>query len=314
VSSIDVGGYIRDVKAVRDRVWVLTCVRKCGSLREDQEQIVEVDALSGAVVRRLAQTNASAIAVAHGQVWVAHFFSGVITRVNPQTARVTRRVDLNLPAPVAAHDLHFLPYEMSSSAGYVWVATSRGWIAKISARTGALVRMLRTPSEQNNSTTDRYGTWVAENLDGIGLLRPRGERLQLRTILQHGYPLSIDDVMSSGPVVWALGTLFTVDGAPHTVVVMLNPRTDRVVRQLTLPEGEDATVSGGALYLGDLSRSRHSRIYRVSRLGRVSWFRAPRRVATLLTASPGFLWAATTNGALPHARPGRLLRIKLPGA
>lgn len=83
-------------------------------------------------------------------------------------------------------------------------------------------------------------------------------------------------------------------------------------RSLQLPEGEDATVSGGALYLGDLSRSRDSRIYRISRLGRVEWFSAPRHTAALDAATPGFLWAATTNGT--NSTPGRLLRIRLPGA
>ncbi len=100
-----------------------------------------------------------------------------------------------------------------------------------------------------------------------------------------------------------------MDGPPRTRILIIDPRTDRVVRRVQVPEAGDAVVHGGALYVGDLA---HGRVYRVGPDGTTKAFRTQRHDAALATSSPGFLWAATTNGALPHAGPGRLLRIRLP--
>lgn len=303
-----------------DRIWVLTCVRECSAHRIDQEQLVEIDASSGAVVRRLPTlTNVSAFTTAGRSVWVAHFLNGDVTRLDPVSGRVITSVHLRLPVPVARDDRHFLPEGLSAAHGYVWASTARGRLAQIDARTGRLVRMVRTPSEDNTTTSDRYGTWVAEDLGGIGRLAPNAKRLGIHAIMQAALPLDVYAVLGGGGVVWALAdpdTLNTAIGASaRTIAVLIDPRTDRIIHRVRVPVTDyaGAVVSGGALYLGDLAQGH---IYRVSRGGALRTFVTPHRRAGLVTSSPGALWAAMSatprHNRTQGSEPGRLLRISLP--
>jgi hypothetical protein len=309
-TSADLGGYVLAAQAASDRVWALTCVQLCGAADTglDRERLVELDARSGAVIRRLPPlTNLSAFTTAGHSVWVAHAMSGEITRINQTNGRTTARVDLRLPVPVAGHDRRFLPENLSYANGYVWASTARGWIAQIDARTGKLVHMVRTPSEDNSTTTDRYGTWVAENLDGVGLQSPHAVRLRIRAIMQAGLALDVDSMLSSGRTVWAIATTDVLDEPIRTVILVIEPRTDRVFHRVQVPEVSGAVVAGGAIYLGDLAGGR---IYSVSRDGSLRVFSTPRDLAWLATASPGALWAALN--VTPRQKRGRLLRIGLP--
>jgi hypothetical protein len=308
--ATQIGGYIEEAQASSGHVWVLTCVSECAKANDglDREQLVEVDAGTGTVVRRLPLVDAISFTTVGRSVWVAHFITGTITRVDPLSGRATAVAKLRLSHPVAHHDRRFLLNRLSSSGGYVWASTARGWIAQIDELTGSVVRMMRSPSEENSTTTDRYGSWVAEDLGGVGLLRPHTSSLRISPMMWRGAPLDITDVLSGGGVVWALAIRFVVDGPPSTIILITDPRTDRVIRRIQVPEVGDPVVSGGALYVGDLV---HGRVYRVGPDGTTRAFRTRRHDAGLATSSPGFLWATTTNGALPHAWPGRLLRITL---
>jgi hypothetical protein len=171
--------------------------------------------------------------------------------------------------------------------------------------------MVRTPSEESSTTTDREGTWVAEDLGGVGRLTPGAKRLTIHTIMQAGLPLDVYDVLSGGRVVWALAATDTlnsqISGRAKTIVVRISPRTGRVLGRTLVPTSDSgAAVSGGAFYLAALD---HGHLYRVSQSGVLRTFSTPRHPAWLAASSPGALWAATT--ATPGQR-GRLLRITLP--
>jgi hypothetical protein len=306
LDSIGIGGYIGEAQATGPRIWVLTCVQLCGAADTglDQEQLVEVDAGTNVVTRRLPLADASAFAAVGPNLWIAHFISGQITRINLANGRITARLNLRLPAPIAPGVHQFLPISLSASDAYLWASTARGWIAQIDRQTGKLVRMIRTPSEDNASTTDRYGTWVAENLDGVGLLAPGSTHLRVRAIMQAGLPLDVDNVLNGGGIVWAVASTNQWGTPTRTVVLEMNARTDRVIRRVQLPDTRGAVVTNGGLYLGALNKGH---IYRVDRGGRLERFDTPRRDATLATADAHILWGTT------NARPGHLLRIKLPG-
>jgi outer membrane protein assembly factor BamB len=306
------GGYVLAAQASNDRLWAMTCVQRCGAgdTGLDSERLVELDVGSGAVIRRLPPlTNVEAFTIAGRDLWIAHLLSGEIDGINPATGRTVARLHLRLPVPVARHDRLFLPESLTYAQGYVWASTARGWLAQIDARTGRLVRMVRTPSEETSTTTDRQGTWVAEDLDGVGLLAPRAQRLRIHVIMQAGLPLDVYSVLGGGQVVWALASPESTDVRAGTIIVLrINPRTGRVLGRTHVPNVESgAVVSGSALYLGDLAQGR---IYRVSRNGALRTFRTPRHPAWLAASSPGALWAATT--ATPGQEHGRLLRIRLP--
>jgi outer membrane protein assembly factor BamB len=305
------GGYVLAAQASSDRLWAMTCVQLCGAGNTglDSERLVELDAGSGAVVRRLQPlTNVEAFTIAGRDVWVAHLLSGQIARINPVTGRTVARLELRLPVPVARHDRQFLPENLTYAHGYVWASTARGWLAQIDAGTGRLVRMVRTPSEEASTTTDRQGTWVAEDLDGVGLLGPHAQRLTIHAIMQAGLPLDVYSVLGGDQVVWAVAAPDSTDVRTATIVLRINPRTGRVLGRTHVPTVESgAVVSGGALYLGALD---HGRIYRVNQSGVLRTFSTQRHPAWLAASSPGALWAAAT--ATPGQKRGRLFRIRLP--
>ena len=306
-----VGGHVLQAQAAGDRIWVLTCVSMCGAADRglDREQLVEVDAASGAVRRRLtAMANLSAFTIAGGGLWVAHFLNGQVARLNPVTGRVTASLQLRLPKPVAGHDrrFFFMPVNLSSAGGYVWASTARGWLAEIDVHTAKLVRMVSTPSEDNATTTDRYGTWVAEDLDGFAVLAPGAKRLRIHGVMQAGLPVDVYDMIGSGGQLWALASPDST--ASVTFVLRIDPRTGRVIRRVSVPTSNPGSaVTGGALYLADLPRGR---LYRVSGNGVLTTISTPRHRAWLAAAADGALWAAT--GAAPGQKHGRLLRIALP--
>jgi len=312
LSSARLGGYVLGAQGAGERLWVDTCVDMCGVAETglDSERFVEVDARSGAVIRRLPPVvNVEGWTVAAGSIWVAHFLSGDVARLDPASGRVTADVRLRLPTPVAGHDRQFLPDDVNYAKGYVWVSTARGRIAQIDARTGELVRTLPTPSEDNSTASDRYGTWVAEELDGVGLLRRGATRLRIHAIMHAGLPLAVNRVFAGAGVVWALATPDSTAASHATLVLTIDPRSGRITHHDRVASNAfGAEVNAGALYLANFMRGR---IYRVNRNGVLRMFVTPRRQAWLAAGSPGALWAAENVG--PGGRQGRLLRIRLPG-
>jgi len=312
VKTTAVGGYVLQVQASGDRIWVLTCVSMCGAADRglDREQLVEVDASSGAVIRRLPpMANLSAFTIAGGGLWVAHFLSGDVARLNAVSGHVTAGLQLRLPRPVAGQDrrFFFMPVNLDPAGNHVWVSTARGWLAEIDAHTAKLVRMVSTPSEENVNTTDRYGTWVAEDLDGFAVLALGAKRLRAHAVMQAGLPLDVYNMIGSGGELWALAS--PDDSTANTTFVLrIDPRTGRVIDRVSVPTSDSGSaVTGRALYLADLARGR---LYRVGSNGAVTTISTPRHHAGLVTAADGALWAAIS--VAPGQKHGRLLRITLP--
>lgn len=307
------GGYVLAAQAWKQHVWVKTCVAVCGAADtgRDSKRLIELDARSGAVVRRLpTMADLVAFTIAGRSIWGAHPDNGTVVRINSVSGRVTATVRLQLPKPIARNNRKFLPDTLSYAGGYVWVSTARGWLAQIDARSGRLLRMLPTPSEDNNSTTDQHSLWVAEDLDGIGRLAPGAKRLRIHTIMDAGLPLDVSNVLAGGRVVWALASPEAAGTSTATTVLSIDARTGRVVHRLTVPtDASGAAVAGGALYLANLSRGR---IYRISSEGSLQTFSTTRRRGWLATSTPGALWAALN--VEPSSDGLRMVRIRLPGA
>ena len=310
-SSVAFTGYITGAQTDGDRIWVDTCVRLCGAADTglDSERLLEINASTGAVLRRLSPlTNVTGYTAAGDSLWVAHALSGEVTRLNPSSGLVTAALHLRLPRAIAGHDRRFLPDALSYAHGYVWASTARGWLAQIDAGSGRLLRMLRTPSEDNSTATDRYGTWVAEDLDGIGVLAPRATKLRLQTVMQSGLPLDVYGLFADDAALFALAGTYTTTAHSPTWVLSIDPRSGRVVHRTAVPtQASGAALVDGAFYLADFARGR---IFRVGRGGRLETFAGPRLHAFLATGSAGALWAAENVG--PNQTRGRLVRIALP--
>ncbi len=301
---VTVGGEVRDVAAANQRVWTLTCVRDCASVDADREQLIEVNAATGQVVRRFALTDAVAIATGGRGIWIAHFAAGAIMRLDPSTGRITASVRLRLPKPIVRHDRAFLPAALSYADGEVWVSTARGWIAEINDSTGKVVAEVASPSEATSTTTDRDGTWAAEELDGIGFLAAQRHSLTIRPVRWGGQPVAVSSVIGGGGLIWATGMVLAPAHGPNvaSIITMIDPRTGRIVHQQHIPAANGAVYAANALYLGDLA---HKRVYRLTPNGALRAFAAPPHAETLAAATQGKLWATTAT------RPGRLLSIPL---
>ncbi|MDQ6777756.1 MAG: hypothetical protein M3071_16455 [Actinomycetota bacterium] len=132
-----------------------------------------------------------ALATGGGAIWIAQFMAGTVTRIDPATLRTTATIHLALPKPIVAAGRRlygFLPSGISVGGGKVWVSIARGLIAEIDARSARVVAMVPSPSEETHTTTDRHGTWVAEDLGGVGFLGPGRNRLTIRSSRKRAKP------------------------------------------------------------------------------------------------------------------------------
>ncbi len=145
-------------------------------------QLSEVADRTGLVIKRFPVLDAGSLAVGGEAIWLAHPFSETLTRVDPQDGRTVTTTRLVLPVRVSRHDRRFDPSSVSVGAGSVWVSSPAGLIAQVDQRTSRLVAMLPTPSENNTTIVGPSGTWVAEDLDGVGFAAPGADRVHVRPV------------------------------------------------------------------------------------------------------------------------------------
>jgi len=136
-------------------------------------ELSEISTRSGRVIKQFPVVDPQALAVGAGVVWLAHFYTSTVTRLDPRSGRTTATIHLVLPRPVVRNDRRFLPDSISVGGGAVWVSTDRGQIAKLDPRTLRLEAMVPSPAEQSDVIAGRYGsTWAADNLAGFGVVTP----------------------------------------------------------------------------------------------------------------------------------------------
>ncbi|MDQ6729197.1 MAG: hypothetical protein M3022_02525 [Actinomycetota bacterium] len=248
-------------------------------------------------------SNPQAFAIGAGGIWLAHFWSGTVTQVDPSTGTTIQRISLVLPKPYFGRDRRFLPSSIGIANGAVWVATARGWLAEIAATTGRLEAMLPAPPDVTGQVmAGSSGTWVAESTLGLGLIRPRSHRLELRSITDaYSRPLAIDQFAIGGGRLWSYGmtTHATGAGAVLTNSAMLtvpDERTGKIIRQIAVPAGRyDLAYGHGAVFLAN---SRNGRLIRINRDYTIRHLRSIRPPGRLLTIAAGAIWTATEAGHL----------------
>ncbi|HEY6397944.1 MAG TPA: hypothetical protein VIX82_10870 [Solirubrobacteraceae bacterium] len=256
-------------------------------------------------MQRIEVVDPTAFAVGGGAIWLTHFNTGSVDRVDPRTGHTTQAVSLTLPTPIVPGDRQFLPVNISAGGGSVWVSTARGWLAQIDSSSSRVVRMVRAPFDATGQVVvGSDAAWVAENSLGVGLVRPNGHRLQIRPIPDgRGRPLAVDQLEIGGGLVWTYGQT-TDAGGPNGAPVLTNgafittldERTGRSVHQLRFPVGPYGIAYGsGALFVADYDNGRLFRIdpgYRIHPLPRI------RGTGILVTVTPGAIWATTKSGIL----------------
>jgi hypothetical protein len=306
-ADVNLGGVPIAAAAARSALWILTCVRACSGLQPSSGELVQVAVGSGRVIRRFPVADPQALTISGGAIWIAHFVTGIITRVDPATGQTTATIRLTLPGPEIFGDRSFLPFGISAGDGRIWVTTVRGWLAVIDSRTSRLVAMVPTPAESSGqAVVSTSGTWVTESLAGVGFLAPNGRRLASRQISDAGQDVDVAGVAVGGGLVWAYGSFFNPASSPGQndtgVVTAIDPRTGTIVRQLRIAGPDDSFAYGnGALYAADFQSGL---VQRITPDFRVQTVPATRGSESLAAATAGALWATTESG--------RLLRIITP--
>ncbi len=297
VQRVALGGRVTDATTLHGDVWVLTCARQCGSVlagHGGSGELTEVNGATAGVIGRVAVNDPGVLTSGNGQLWLAHFATGTVTRVNPQTGQTTATIELKLPTAIAPGDRRFLPSGMSFAAGTVWVTTARGWTAAIDPRSATLDRMIRSSSQATSVTTSGGLTWVADELSGVGTFTAHSTHVARHQITWAGLPLSIETVAHGAGLIWALGS--RTDGHALTtgaVVTAIKPKSG-LTRQWPVPGGATMIVTNRGAYVAPLNGGQ---IEHLTATHRVQTIRAP-EFRKLTTATPHALWATTRDGNL----------------
>jgi streptogramin lyase len=302
---VRLGGTPLQVISALGSVWVSTCQRDCSSSRQSSGQLVRVDSHTGRVAQRIAVADLNAFAVGDGAIWIAHFWAGTVSRLDPRTGRTTLTSSLELPARIGPGDHRFLPSSIGVGAGAVWVATARGWLARIDPRSGHVVSMVRAPLDATGQVVvGRHAAWVAESSLGVGVVRSASRRLKLLWIRSGtAGAVAVDQVALGGGRVWAYGDVAA--GASRSGggvatnqarIVILAQRTGKISRQLRFPAGPYQIAYGnGALFAANY---RTGQLFRIDASYRVEPLQRVHGPGTLIAVTPGAIWATTASRTL----------------
>jgi hypothetical protein len=308
------GGFLMDTTTLGGDVWVLTCRRQCsrpsGSPWNATWSTAGVGELiklaaNGRPIKRFPVTDPSVLTAGDGAIWIAHVDTGEVTRIDPQSGRTTATIHLQTPKPyTTSGDRRFRPSGINFGAGQVWVSMALGWIAGINAHTSRLERMIFSSSEATSATTAAGLTWVADELDGVGIFAPSSHRVATQPISWARQPVDIATVAHGAGRIWALGDAFVPTPKNLNryldIVSAIDPRTRRVLRQWNISGADSIVFANGTPYVGEFGSAR---VIRLTGPRTPQIVLLPRPVAALTAATPHALWATTQNG--------QLLRIRL---
>ncbi|MGI8712095.1 MAG: hypothetical protein ACR2NR_02720 [Solirubrobacteraceae bacterium] len=298
VQRVALGGRVTDATTLHGDVWALTCARQCGSVlagHGGSGELTELNAATARVIGRAAVNDPGVLTSGNGQIWLAHFATGTVTRVNPQTGQTTATIQLELPTAIVPGDRRFLPSGISFAAGTVWVTTARGWTAAIDPRSAKVDRMIRSSSQATSVTTSGGLTWVADELYGVDTFTAHSTHVTRHRITWAGQPLSIETVAQGAGLIWALGS--RTDGhalTTGTVVTAIKPKAGHVARQWPVPGGATMIVNNRGAYVAPLNGGQ---IEHLTATHGIQTIPAP-EFRKLTTATPHALWATTRDGNL----------------
>jgi len=256
-------------------------------------------------VQRIGVVDPTAFAIGGGAIWLTHFNLGSVSRVDPRTGHTTQTVSLALPTPIVAGDRQFLPVNISAGAGSVWVSTARGWLAQIDPDSSRVVRMVHAPFDVTGQVVvSPDATWVAENSLGVGVMRAGSRRLKLLRIKSGpAGAISVDQLALGGGRVRAYAEIAagaTRNGGGVSTnmarVAVLDQRTGRVIRQLTLPDGPYEIAYGS----GDLFAAsyRTGRLFRIDASYRIHPLHTLGGPGVLIAITRGVIWTANKFGVM----------------
>jgi streptogramin lyase len=295
-------GQVEDTTTLHGNVWVLTCIQRCaGTGPGSVGRLTELDGNDLRVLNSYPVADPGVLTASTGAIWIAHFATGDLSRVNAKTGHTVATLHLQLPRPNAWGDRAFLPSGITFTGGRVWVTTARGHVAEIDPHHLHVVRTIHSTSQAASTTTAAGNTWIADEKYGIGTIDLKNTQVIRHRIPWHGKPVSIETVATGAGLIWSLGA--KTDGSSlttGTVVTTTDPATGRIIHQWSTPTGASMIVTNHGAYVAGLHGGQ---ILHLTASQRTQTIDGP-SFSDLTTATPHALWATTKRG--------KLLRIALP--
>lgn len=307
VEQLHLGGVVLDTTTLSGDLWVLTCLRRCSqaSSAESAGELIELTA-SGRPIKRSRVADPTALTAGAGAIWIAHFGTGEVSRISPQTGQATATTHLRFTRPIATNGWRrFEPLGISFGAGRVWASSPFGYVAEINPRTARLARMVFTSSDVTSATTAGGLTWVADELDGVGTFSAGSDHVATHHISCARQPVDVETIAYGAGLIWALGretnySMSLTDPPTVGVLTTLDPSSGRIVYQWRISSQASALVLGdGSAYVSD---NNDRRLLRLTPPHGTQFLHGP-KAANLTAVTAHALWAITHNG--------QLLRISL---
>ncbi|CAN5477918.1 hypothetical protein BH24ACT7_BH24ACT7_04930 [soil metagenome] len=236
-----------------DRIWVVAHQPVDGGPPPEEARVMAFDPGSADLLASVVLDGSPVLVAGDAEaVWVAHWGTGNLTRLDPATAEVEAEVELELPFDVGAGDdrRRFVPTGLVVDDGVVWVLTARGALAEVRDGGDRVVIHELPIGAQPESLHVAGGTaWVGAGA-GVYAVTTGGEVRVLAEALNHpAQRLGFDDRLIVGG-----------DYAGETsALTVLDPATGEVLDTIDLPAALVAigTVDGrfgaidtaGVLYL-----------------------------------------------------------------
>jgi hypothetical protein len=296
------GGVVQDTTTLEGRLWVLTCLSHCSDpfSTASAGQLIELTA-NGQAIKRFLVSDPTVLTSGADALWVAHFETGDISRINPQTGRVTATTHVQFAKPIATNGYRrFEPAAISFGAGRIWASDGLGYVAEINPVTARLDRIVFTSSEATSSTSAAGLTWVADELDGVGTFAAVSNRVAIHLISWARQPVDVGTVAYGAGLIWVLGeetnySTSLTDPPTVGVVTTLDPHTGRIVAQWPIsPQASALVLGNGSAYVGD---DNNGRLLRLTPPHGLQVLHGP-KAAQLTAVTSHALWAINRNGQL----------------
>jgi hypothetical protein len=318
VEQLTLGGAVQDTTTLDGHLWVLTCLRHCSEpfSTASAGQVIELTA-AGQPIRRFPVSDPTVLTSGADALWVAHFATGDVSRINAQTGKTTATTHVQLAKPISTSGYRrFTPAAISFGGGRIWASDGAGFVAEINPHTARLQRIVSTSSEATSSTSATARTWFADELDGVGTFGAGSDHVTIHHISWAGQPVDVGTVEYGDGLIWALGeeTNYATNLTNPTtvgVVTALNPHTGRIVNQWPIPPPTSRVRDGGAWSASGLALGNGSAYVGDDNQGRLLRLTPTHGLQILHGPKAAQLTAVTSHTLWAISRNGQLLRIAL---
>ena len=236
VQRIDPGTY-KVVAEVKVNKPVAAMAAGYGSLwvaSRGDKSIIRIDAKTNKVTASVPVTVADSegsIAASEGGVWVLTDKKGVLSRIDPETNKVVAEITVkpNSFAAMAGH-------------GAVWItntgesrSTDNGSVQRIDPKTNKVVATIDVRCQPRFLAVGEGAVWVLNQADGtVSRIDPKTNKVV--ATIEAGVKGFGGDIAAGEGAVWVRGD--------KVLLVVIDPKTDRVVKRFGPPQGSGAVRAG----------------------------------------------------------------------